>query len=99
MLDKPAKSPLMNSDEWRLRCELADFYHLVDYLGWTELIFNHISVRLPGPAHHYLVNPFGLNYREVTPENLLKVSGRGTIGRTRRLPRQSGRFRAARRHS
>jgi ribulose-5-phosphate 4-epimerase/fuculose-1-phosphate aldolase len=69
----------MNPDEWRLRCELADFYHLVDYLGWTELIFNHISVRLPGPAHHYLVNPFGLNYREVTPENLLKVSVEGQL--------------------
>jgi ribulose-5-phosphate 4-epimerase/fuculose-1-phosphate aldolase len=79
MLDKPVNSPLMNSDERRLRRELADFYHLVDYLGWTELIFNHISVRLPGPAHHYLVNPFGLNYREVTPENLLKVSVEGQL--------------------
>ena len=79
MLDKSVNSPLMNSDESRLRCELADFYHLVDYLGWTELIFNHISVRLPTPAHHYLVNPFGLNYREVTPENLLKVSVEGQL--------------------
>ena len=79
MLDKTVNSPLMNSDERRLRRELADFYHLVDYLGWTELIFNHISVRLPGPAYHYLVNPFGLNYREVTPENLLKVSVEGQL--------------------
>jgi len=59
--------------EWALRCELAEFYHLVDWFGWTETIFNHISARLPGPAHHYLVNPFGLNYTEVTPANLLKV--------------------------
>jgi len=65
-------------EEHRLRCELTDFYHLVDFLGWTEMIFNHISVRLPGAAHHYLVNPFGLNYSEITPENLLKV---GTDGR------------------
>ena len=83
MLDKPVSSPPMNQDEWRLRCELANFYHLVDYLGWTELIFNHISARLPGPAHHYLVNPFGLNYREVTPQNLLKVSVEGAIDRAR----------------
>jgi ribulose-5-phosphate 4-epimerase/fuculose-1-phosphate aldolase len=79
MLDEPSISSPTKSDEWRLRCELTDFYHLVDYLGWTELIFNHISVRLPGPAHHYLVNPFGLNYCEVTPENLVKVSVEGHL--------------------
>ena len=79
MLDRPVNTPPMNQDEWRLRCELANFYHLVDYLGWTELIFNHISARLPGPTHYYLVNPFGLNYREVTPQNLLKVSVEGQL--------------------
>lgn len=62
-----------SNEEWNLRCELAEFYHLVDWFGWTETIFNHISARLPGPAHSYLVNPFGLNYDEVTPANLLKV--------------------------
>lgn len=60
-------------EEWALRCELAYFYHLIDYMGWTETIFNHISARLPGSAHHYLINPFGLNYTEVTPANLLKI--------------------------
>ena len=69
----------MDAEERRLRCELTDFYHLVDFLGWTEMIFNHISVRLPGPAHHYLVNPFGLNYSEITPENLLKVGIDGRL--------------------
>lgn len=68
-----------NLDERRLRGELTDFYHLIDYLGWTELIFNHVSVRLPGSAHHYLVNPFGLNYSEITPENLLKVGVDGRL--------------------
>lgn len=58
--------------EWALRQQLADCYHLVDHFGWTETIFNHISARVPGSAH-YLVNPFGLNYHEITPENLLKV--------------------------
>jgi ribulose-5-phosphate 4-epimerase/fuculose-1-phosphate aldolase len=69
----------MDPEEWRLRCELADFYHLVDSMGWTEMIFNHISVRLPGAEHHYLVNPFGLNYYEVTPANLLKVGIDGRL--------------------
>lgn len=62
-----------SDEEWALRTELAYCYHLIDYMGWTETIFNHISARLPGPTHEYLVNPFGLNYSEVTPANLLKV--------------------------
>lgn len=65
--------------EAELRRQLADFYHLVSYMGWTELVFNHISVRLPGPEHHYLVNPFGLLYDEITPENLIKVGVDGSL--------------------
>lgn len=68
------QNPLnVSAEEWELRVKLAHCYHLVDYFGWTETIFNHISARLPGNEHYYLVNPFGLNYDEVTPENLLKV--------------------------
>ena len=66
--------------EWALRVQLADCYHAIDYLGWTEMmIFNHISVRLPGEDTHYLVNPFGLTYDEVTPKNLLKVGLDGNL--------------------
>ncbi len=71
---KPAH---VSDEEWALRCELAECYHLIDFFGWTETIFNHISARLPGPVHHYLVNPFGLNYTEITPENLIKVDLNG----------------------
>src|SRR5258708_23728707 len=78
MPTRPSPS-LMDSEEWRLRCELTEFYHLVDFLGWTEMIFNHISVRLPGAAPHSLVNPFGLNYNEITPENLLTVGVDGRL--------------------
>lgn len=67
----------ISSEEWEIRQKLAHCYHLIDYFGWTETIFNHISARLPGDSHHYLVNPFGLNYSEVTPENLLKVDLEG----------------------
>ena len=79
MLSTRLSPPATDSEEWRLRRELTDFYHLIDFLGWTEMIFNHISVRLPGTAHHYLVNPFGLNYTEITPENLLKVGVDGRL--------------------
>lgn len=75
-----AAKPVHCSDaEWALRIRLTHCYRLVDYLGWTEMIFNHISARLPGPENHYLVNPFALNYNEVTPANLLKVSLEGQL--------------------
>jgi len=68
----------MDQAERTLRRDLANFYHLVDYFGWGELIFNHISVRLPG-RDAYLVNPFGLNYTEITPDNLLTVNVDGQL--------------------
>jgi ribulose-5-phosphate 4-epimerase/fuculose-1-phosphate aldolase len=76
--DSRELSPPMSDEEWQLRTQLSDFYHLVDFMGWTELFFNHISVRVPG-ADHYLINPFGLNYNEVTPNNLLKVDLNGNL--------------------
>lgn len=72
------QNPLnVSAEEWSLRVKLAHCYHLIDFFGWTETIFNHISARLPGDEHVYLVNPFGLNYDEITPENLLKVDLKG----------------------
>lgn len=72
-------SDLWSADETKLRIQLAECYHLIDYFGWTEMIFNHISVRLSGEPKRYLVNAFGLNYDEVTPENLLIVDADGHI--------------------
>lgn len=74
--DTLAKPDHISDSEWALRVQLAHCYHLVDFFGWTETIFNHISARIPG-SDHYLVNPFGLNYDEVTPANLLKVDLHG----------------------
>ncbi|WP_048646925.1 class II aldolase/adducin family protein [Nitratireductor soli] len=62
-----------SAEEWDLRCQLAATYHVFDHFGWIESIFNHITVRVPGPEKHYLINPFGLNYNEVTASNLIKV--------------------------
>ncbi len=73
MSDTMNRPEHISEDEWALRIKLAHCYHLVDFFGWTETIFNHISARLMEQEGEYLVNPFGLNYTEITPANLLKV--------------------------
>lgn len=65
--------------ERELRVQLAAAYRLVDYFGWTELIYGHLTVRVPGPEHHFLINPYGLNYDEVTASNLVKIDLDGNI--------------------
>jgi ribulose-5-phosphate 4-epimerase/fuculose-1-phosphate aldolase len=68
-------------EEWDARVQLAAAYRIVDHLGWSELIYNHISLRVPGEDGHFLINPFGLHYREVTASNLVKVDIAGhTVG-------------------
>ncbi|MBM3560962.1 MAG: class II aldolase/adducin family protein [Alphaproteobacteria bacterium] len=62
-----------------LRVQLAAAYRMVDYFGWTELIYGHLTVRLPGPEKHFLINPYGLNYDEVRASNLVKIDCDGTI--------------------
>ena len=66
-------------EEWQARTELAAAYRIFDRLGWTELIYNHISLRVPGEPGHFLLNPFGLHYSEVCASNLVKVDVRGKI--------------------
>ncbi len=66
-------------DERRVRTELACAYRLVDHFGWTELIYGHLTARLPGPDHHFLINPFGLNYDEVTASNLIRIDLDGNV--------------------
>ena len=65
--------------EIALRQELAACYRIFDHLGWVELIYNHITARVPGPGHHFLINPFGLMYREVTAANLVKIDLEGRV--------------------
>ena len=57
-LERPAKSPAAEA-EWDVRVKLAAAYRLVDYFGWTEQIYGHLTVRVPGPEHHFLINPWG----------------------------------------
>lgn len=68
--------------EAQIRKELASCYQLFDWIGWTELIFNHITVRLPQRADavaEYLINPFGRHYSEVTPANLVRITLDGEV--------------------
>jgi ribulose-5-phosphate 4-epimerase/fuculose-1-phosphate aldolase len=72
---------LRPSAERQLREELAGAYRVADHLGWSELIYTHISVRVPGPEHHFLINPYGLRFDEVTASSLVKVTAEGeTVG-------------------
>jgi len=75
------RAPAMHPDEWSARVQLAAAYRIFDMLGWTEMIYNHITVRLPqsvtGGAKQFLINPFGLHYSEVTASNLLKIDLEG----------------------
>jgi ribulose-5-phosphate 4-epimerase/fuculose-1-phosphate aldolase len=63
----------VSEQEWQLRVDLAAAYRLVALHGWDDLIFTHISARIPGPEHHFLINPYGLMFDEITASSLVKV--------------------------
>src|SRR3954465_10538011 len=71
--------PGITAAEWALRVQLAAAYRVADHLGWSELIYTHISARVPGPEHHFLINPYGLNFDEVTASSLVKVNSGGDV--------------------
>ena len=70
----------VSSEEWALRVRLASAYHVVEHLEWTESIYGHITLKVPGPERHFLINPYGLRYDEVTAENLVKIDLDGRPG-------------------
>jgi ribulose-5-phosphate 4-epimerase/fuculose-1-phosphate aldolase len=65
--------------ERQLRTDLAACYRLVALHGWDDLVFTHISARIPGPEHHFLINPYGMLFEEITASSLVKVDAAGTI--------------------
>lgn len=65
--------------EWQTRVDLAAAYRLVAHYGWDDLIFTHISARVPGPEHRFLLNPYGLTFDEVTASSLVKVDLDGNV--------------------
>jgi len=70
---RPVQDLPMTEAERKARVELAACYRIFDMLGWVEMIFNHITVRVPGPEVRFLINPFGLHYSEVTASNLVLI--------------------------
>jgi ribulose-5-phosphate 4-epimerase/fuculose-1-phosphate aldolase len=69
----------VSPEEWQTRVDLAACYRLVDRYGMTDMIYNHITARVPGPQHHLLINLYGLTYREITASSLVKIDLDGEI--------------------
>ncbi len=69
----PSLKDKVGDEEWRIRVDLAAAYRLVAYFGWDDLIFTHLSARVPGPDHHFLLNPYQLMFEEVSASSLIKV--------------------------
>jgi ribulose-5-phosphate 4-epimerase/fuculose-1-phosphate aldolase len=67
----------VSAAEWEQRVALAACYRLVAMYGWDDLIFTHISARVPGPEHHFLINPYGMMFEEITASSLVKVDLEG----------------------
>lgn len=72
-MNHPSVKHLVSEEEWQLRVDLAACYRLAAIYGWTDLVFTHISARIPGPEHHFLINPYGLMFDEITASSLVKV--------------------------
>jgi ribulose-5-phosphate 4-epimerase/fuculose-1-phosphate aldolase len=89
---RPARELPMTEAERKARIELAACYRIFDLLGWTEMIFNHITLRVPGPAvegfpsARFLINPFGLHYREITASSLVLIDLEGNVLRESKWP-------------
>ena len=67
----------VSAEEWAVREDLAATYRLVAMHGWDDMIFTHISARVPGPEHHFLINPYGLLFEEITASSLVKIDVEG----------------------
>ena len=73
----PSRKDRVSDEEWQLRVDLAAAYRLVALFGWDDLIFTHLSARLPGDEHHFLINPFGMMFDEITASSLVRVDQDG----------------------
>jgi ribulose-5-phosphate 4-epimerase/fuculose-1-phosphate aldolase len=70
---KPNIKEIVSPEEWQARVDLAAAYRLVADYGWDDLVFTHISARVPGPDHHFLINPYGMMFEEITASSLVKI--------------------------
>ncbi|WP_203300027.1 class II aldolase/adducin family protein [Marinobacter sediminum] len=73
----PSKKGEVSAEEWQLRVDLAAAYRLIALYGWDDLIFTHVSARIPGDEHHFLINPYGMMFEEITASSLVRVDQEG----------------------
>jgi ribulose-5-phosphate 4-epimerase/fuculose-1-phosphate aldolase len=76
-LSIPSKKNQVSEEEWQLRVDLAAAYRLVALHGWDDLVFTHISARIPGDEHHFLINPYGMMFEEITASSLVRIDQDG----------------------
>jgi ribulose-5-phosphate 4-epimerase/fuculose-1-phosphate aldolase len=91
VLKNRGQSPISEAEQ-KLRIQLAAAYRVADKLGWSELIYTHISARVPGPEHHFLINPYGLRFDEVTASSLIKIDVDGNPVAENRYPANKAGF-------
>ncbi|GJH27762.1 class II aldolase/adducin family protein [Caballeronia novacaledonica] len=66
-----------SQEEWKVRCELAALYRVIGHFRWTDMIFTHISARVPGPDHHFLINRYGVLFDEMRASDLVRIDSEG----------------------
>ncbi len=75
----PATLAGMSEEEWQIRCDLAALYRLVAHHRWTDFVYTHLSARLPGPDHHFLINKYGVLFHEMRASDLVKIDLHGNV--------------------
>jgi len=76
-LEIPSLKGKVSEEEWAVRVDLAAAYRLVSRYGWEDLVFTHISARVPGTEDQFLINPYGLFFDEITASSLVKIDQEG----------------------
>ena len=79
VLSQPAALTSVSDEEWKMRCDLAALYRLVAHYRWTDFVYTHISARLPGPEHHFLINEYGVLFHEMRASDLVKIDLHGNV--------------------
>ena len=77
--DIPSLQGKISAEEWRTRIDLAAAYRLVALMGWDDMVYTHITAKIPGPEHHFLINPYGMMFDEITASSLVKVDLAGNV--------------------
>ena len=84
--DTPSLQGKISAEEWRTRIDLAAAYRLVALMGWDDMVYTHITAKIPGPEHHFLINPYGMMFDEITASSLVKVDLAGNVVMDSPLP-------------